>query len=272
MLCEYDLKNEAKYQMKNGRWCCCEKWQLCPKIREDNRLRNIDKKHSKETIEKMSKTAIEKGFGKWMKEIWKDSDSIFNSKEFREKLSLSALGHIPSKETRDKISIKNSGEKNGFFGKHHTYSNLEIISISSQRMWKNENIRYKLLNYEGRIENCRKGALAAYKKIKDKGFCNTKPEIEMKKILSELKIEYVQSKEIINIKHCYASDFFIEKYNLIIEVDGTYWHNYPLGRDLDKIRGEELSKAGYKLIRFWEGMFDINLVNEKFNNIIKGKG
>ena len=113
--------------------------------KEKDRLRNIGKIHSEETKNKMSKTAIKKGFGKWMKEVWKDPDSIFNSKEYRDKLSLSLQGHDTSQETKDKISIKNSGENNGFFNQHHTKTNLEIISKSSIRMWKNPDIKNKIL-------------------------------------------------------------------------------------------------------------------------------
>lgn len=67
-------------------------------------------------------------------------------------------------------------------------------------------------------------------------------------------------------------DFYIPKFNLLIEADGTFWHadprRYPDRSKLsivqlknlenDKIKNELATKEGYKLIRIWE--FDV------FNN------
>ena len=39
--------------------------------------------------------------------------------------------------------------------------------------------------------------------------------------------------------------------NLVIECDGNYWHNYPIGREIDIIRTQELIDAGFKVLRFW---------------------
>lgn len=232
------------------------------------RISKIGKRHTQESKQKMSRIAKEKSFGKWMDKKWEDPNSIFNSIQYRQKLSNTKIGHKTSNITKTKISLKNSGEHNGFYGKKHTTESKEIISSSIKMMWKNQEIRDRILNNPNRIKNCRKGALAAYKKIKENGFCNTEPEIKMKNILNELNLEYIQSKEIIDIEHVYPADFYIEKYNLIIETDGVYWHNYPNGREIDRIRDKELINTGYKIIRFWEGMFNIDLVKKKIQNLI----
>ena len=54
--------------------------------------------------------------------------------------------------------------------------------------------------------------------------------------------------------------------NIIIEVDGKYWHNYPDGKLIDKIRNDELINVGYKIIRFWENEFNESQVK---NNLQK---
>jgi hypothetical protein len=36
ILCEYGCGREGKYKFKNGKWCCSEKWQSCPKKRKDS--------------------------------------------------------------------------------------------------------------------------------------------------------------------------------------------------------------------------------------------
>lgn len=48
-----------------------------------------------------------------IKKLWKDPNSVYNSDEYRNKLKESRKGHIFTDETRNKISVANSGEKNG---------------------------------------------------------------------------------------------------------------------------------------------------------------
>jgi hypothetical protein len=48
-----------------------------------------------------------------LKDTWKDPNSVFNSKEYREKLSNSAKGRACKEETKMKISKSNSGSNNG---------------------------------------------------------------------------------------------------------------------------------------------------------------
>jgi very-short-patch-repair endonuclease len=95
---------------------------------------------------------------------------------------------------------------------------------------------------------------------------DSKPELLMQKILRKLNIDFIKHKPI-NIKHNYQCDLFVPKYNLIIEIDGIYWHNYPYGRKIDKIRTNELISAGYKVLRFWEGMFDDIVVYSKLKEL-----
>jgi len=48
------------------------------------------------------------------------------------------------------------------------------------------------------------------------------------------------------------ADFYIPQYNAIIECDGDYWHNYPIGTDKDLLQTLYLHKNGYDVYRFWE--------------------
>jgi very-short-patch-repair endonuclease len=85
-------------------------------------------------------------------------------------------------------------------------------------------------------------------------------------ILDILDIEYKRFFYAKPIKAFY--DFFLPKYNIIIEVDGDFWHcnprNFPepiyesqknnLNRD--KVKDQWVLENNYKLLRFWE--HDIN--------------
>ena len=38
---------------------------------------------------------------------------------------------------------------------------------------------------------------------------------------------------------------------ILIEVDGEYWHNYPDGTDVDREKEKMAKDHGYKLVRIW---------------------
>ena len=80
---------------------------------------------------------------------------------------------------------------------------------------------------------------------------DTKPEIIIQNLLNGMGINFVKHKPITDISHKYQCDIFINP-NLIIECDGDYYHKYPEGREIDKIRTLELREKGYKVLRFWE--------------------
>jgi very-short-patch-repair endonuclease len=91
----------------------------------------------------------------------------------------------------------------------------------------------------------------------NKRFSNTKPERLFKKFLDDLQIKYNHNYPIWGIEHSYPADFFLPDYNIVIEVDGKKWHNFPTYTDKDLIREIELNNKGYVLFRIWEDMVEI---------------
>ena len=53
-LCEYGCGREAKYQFKNGKWCCEKHWSKCFKSRE-NLLKIMNRPEVKEKHRKAVK-------------------------------------------------------------------------------------------------------------------------------------------------------------------------------------------------------------------------
>lgn len=88
-------------------------------------------------------------------------------------------------------------------------------------------------------------------------YTNTKPEREFKQFLKSLNLNFEQNRAIIDIKHKYNADFYLNNYNLIIEIDGEYWHNFPFGREIDIQRTLELQEAGYYIMRIWDTVVDV---------------
>ena len=69
-----------------------------------------------------------------------------------------------------------------------------------------------------------------------------------------MDIKYIRGKYFSH-KHSFPVDFFLPDYDVIIEIDGEHWHNFPLGRDIDIQRDKELSELGYTVFRVWAEEF-----------------
>jgi len=109
-LCDYGCGREAKYQFKNGKWCCEKNVHSCPKIREQNSISHKGKQpwnkgktniYSEDSIEKMSEA--KKG--------------IIISEEIKKKMSEAKKGTVCSEETKRKISVSNKGKKHNIESK-----------------------------------------------------------------------------------------------------------------------------------------------------------
>ena len=88
ILCEYGCEQEAKYKLKNGKWCCNKSQNSCPVIRRKNSETNKIKQSGenngmygkKHTIESKRKNSNSN------KKLWKDKKSTFNSMKYRRNL------------------------------------------------------------------------------------------------------------------------------------------------------------------------------------------
>jgi len=80
---------------------------------------------------------------------------------------------------------------------------------------------------------------------------NTSIEIKIQDFLKQLGVEYFTHQRIKDMGR-YECDILVPFMNLVIECDGDYWHKYPIGTYLDKIRTKELIEKGFKVLRLWE--------------------
>jgi very-short-patch-repair endonuclease len=108
----------------------------------------------------------------------------------------------------------------------------------------------------------------------------TKPEREMNQILKELKVEF-EPQKVVGFK---IYDFYVPQANLLIEVDGDYFHANPevyTEGDLNSMQKRNVkndvfkdtlaSGRGYNLIRVWESDL-ANKYEEVKSNIKKELG
>lgn len=113
-------------------------------------------------------------------------------------------------------------------------------------------------------------------KASDMSIKMTKPEREMNQILKELKVEF-EPQKVVGFK---IYDFFVPQANLLIEVDGDYFHANPevyTEGDLNSMQKRNMkndvfkdtlaSGRGYNLTRVWES--DLANKYEEVKNSIK---
>ena len=111
-LCEYGCGQVAKFRFKSGKLCCSYNHSKCPQIIQKYKIAKKGKKFSDEHKMKLSKAGKCKiisneqrsKISKKMKENWKDETSIFNTTEYRKKLSDGISGKIVSDKTKLKMS------------------------------------------------------------------------------------------------------------------------------------------------------------------------
>jgi len=129
-------------------------------------------------------------------------------------------------------------------GRESKYKNIartkEVREKISQTILNNPKLRNEM---SGRMKENRKKIIFPLK--------DTKIEVKIQNFLKQLGIEYF-THQYMKIKHGYQCDILVPSMNMIIECDGDYWHKYPMGRDIDKIRTSELLGEGFKVLRLWE--------------------
>lgn len=151
---------------------------------------------------------------------------------------------------RKEVSDKMKGVNNPFYGKKHSSETIEKLRKATTnwilKFWNTPGIH---------------------------GF-NTKPEQEIKKILVSNNIDFITP---FPLKHK-LFDLYLPKYNLIIEVDGCYWHSK--GILLENMNEQQLRrwkndrykdslaiKNGYKIMRIWEDEINVTNVLERIYTV-----
>ena len=111
-LCDYGCGQGAKYQLKNGKWCCTSYWNSCANVKLKNS--NAVKKTYQNGRE-----SVFKEYGGWNKGLTKESDKRLKeqgqalSKRYcNGELVPHFLGKHHTKETKDKLA-KHGGYRKG---------------------------------------------------------------------------------------------------------------------------------------------------------------
>jgi very-short-patch-repair endonuclease len=177
------------------------------------------------------------------------------------------IGIPRTQEDRDKMS-------KGQMGKTRSKESNEKRSKTLREGYQSGRLIPWVRTEKHNIENSKRG-IKYLKNNKNKKI-NTKPERKVIGILKDNNIKYKFQYVIkCNNGKFKMYDFYLKNYNLLIEVDGTYWHSKGIkDRDIknknllnirknDKIKTKLAKEKGFKLIRVWEDEI------EKFERKIK---
>lgn len=203
------------------------------------------------------KKKIGRSNSKKMKEYWDSGRAT--EKQIRNMIEGSIrkkekYGCINPPETRKKISQAHKGK--------HYSPKTQFKKGYDERRVKTQFKKGHKVNEKTRLAVKKNRATQKFPKV------DSKIEVKIQEYLKILGIDFFTHQHM-NIKHSYQCDILIPSLNLIIECDGDYWHDYPIGKEIDSIRTKELIEKGFKVLRLWEKdikVMNLNKFKEKLND------
>ena len=215
-------------------------------------------------------------FEKWLhseenrKNCKKMSDKVYNNIEIRQKRKEAVRKTTQSDEYKKNQSLLMKevakSEKMKEFYSNSKFRVTEWMKKSNFERW--------VILY-GEEEALKRQQSWSEKNILPSSSKDTKPELIFQDILEKLNIHFEKQKSVGK----YKCDFYIPEYNLIVEIDGDYWHANPtkfvetslIGPknisakaiwESDNQKSNFILNKGFNLIRYWENEIK-NISHEK---------
>lgn len=296
ILCQKDYIPRKKEQ----KYCSVECQHQSYRVQKVERIKRVCLKCGKEFFKIPSK-ANDK-YGKYCSRECKDS----HQKEIYLKDKNPSWNRIVTDEEKElKRKMMKERWRNSEIGEIIKRSQIEYLKKNGFWPGTSDNDKKKrketMINRYGISHNwngkygerkCDKTTLEIYGKSSSDMLCeythyyNKKTDIEIifENLLDEMGIKNQPKFRIYNknkAEFCFREyDFLIINMNILIEVDGDYWHGnnekfHPLSkfqeetRRKDKIKEDFAKSNGYNIIRFWGSDIkkNINLVKDKINEI-----
>lgn len=252
-LCDYGCGQEAKYQFKNGKWCCKKNSSGCPVVIEKS------KDHTRSVIfENPNHILCKYGCGQEAK--------------FKFKNGMVCCSSNQSKCSRVKDRMSKSNKK-AFLNKKHTSESIEKNRQSNIDYWNNhpelKELRRKQFKENSILYNARRVELGRTNKGKcflSKEFIEkqrqrmlnggaayinsfiqnpSKPQVELYNRIKEIYPNAVLNFPCYPLN--YSLDIAIPELKICFESDGSYWHQ---DLESDYIRQKEVESLGWRMIRY----------------------
>jgi len=273
MLC--GCGQEAKYQFKNGKWCCSKDWESCEGNKRYGEKHSMFGKHqSKETSQKRWETRRKNGKDKVSKETRKQMSNshknIIHDEEWNKNVSIALKGKSgknKGKKLRPKTDEEKSHQSKVMKGKSHPCSEetkKKLSKVFRGRIVSEKTKEKQSLSHKKRLEKpeeLRKSLEYLSLTRKSEHIKPTKPELEIKSILDNHNYEYEYTGDLriwINGKN---PDFLNEKSKKIIEFFGyrhtqkhrkKYLNDTLTNGEHEENRINHFEKEGYKCLVLWD--------------------
>lgn len=193
-------------------------------------------KPSEETKRKISESVKRR----WMDKEYRDKVSNAHKHklpdEWKRNISNGMKGLKKSEETKRKMSLYQSNRTN----KHE-----ENFRNSWKEQWNSLTKAQQLERLSNWIE-------AGHNANKSYTLKPSSLEIIVKKQLDYYGVKYVQQKHINDGNRNYYLDFYLPGFKLVIEVNGSYWHNKPKKIERDNSLKRYVESTGRKIIFIWD--------------------
>lgn len=245
--CDYGCGQEAKFQFKNGKWCCSKRWEYCQKTRE-NKRKSYDEKYGIIKSEKLKQIR---------RENIKGNKNPSKRPEIRKINSLKNKGKKSwckglTKETN--LSLKSASEKLKGVKKSPEHVKKLSEALKGHKPWNKsltkennqslKNVSEKLKGRK-RPDSCKRmkngGAIHANSFIKNP----SKPQVELYNRIKELYPSAILNYPCYKLNYCF--DIAIPDIKVCIESDGSYWHQ---NKEKDFERQKRIIELGWKVIRY----------------------
>jgi len=249
------------------------------KERMENRWKNLNEEDYKKICDKISKSKMGHEVSEETKELLRIQKKGKTYEEY--------YGEEIAKGMKKKQSISHLGGNSGSFkkgqispnkGKHPSEKTRKKLSESHKGVFHSENWKKNMsklmkgreILWKDKISKAHKGKrLSEEHKIKLKEarkrlvlpIKDTSIEVKIQNFLKQLQIEFF-THQYMHIEHGYQCDILIPSLNTIIECFGDYWHKYPIGREIDTSRCQELRKDGFRVLVFWEKEIKVMELND----------
>lgn len=268
MLCDYGCGQEAMYQFKNGKWCCNKSKNSCEIFRK--LIGNLLRKPRRD-----NPGLCDYGCGKEAKfylltvNKWCCSKSQNGCFTIRKKVGDGNKGKTTSDITKKKLSKSLKGIS---FEQHHGKEKSIILKRQISERMKSEvgkhvrscpkdSLKLQIKAEKQKQKMLNGGSQYIRKFIKSP----SKPELKLREVVAKIYPNYKYSYDILN----YEVDIALPEYMIIIEYDGSYFHQnvkYDLERQI------KIEKVGWKFIRFIDYIPSIEELKMKIEkNIRKGE-
>lgn len=235
MLCSYGCGQEAKYQLKNGKWCCCHHYSGCPNVlykkkhsvkkksifhvkdfqineneykcpicgvvySKNGMINHYYRKHTEEGIKFVKNLIVNKfnskGCVSWSKGLTKDTNE-----------------NIKKRGINLHLRYKNGELTGSFKGKHHTDEVKQILSI------KQRNSTHRRLVKSCRNYICKDGTVV---------LLDSSWEERLAELLDKKNYNWCRPKEPLpwyddkGLLHYYFPDFYLPDYNVYFDPKNPY--------------------------------------------------